>query len=262
MNGFAASIMPVAKADFVGLAFADLDMPRAIAAMAHAARGHQWRYAVTPNACLLARYAADPMVHMLYQKAHLCFLDSRVIALAARLAGLRPPPVIPGSDLVAGLFRKAIMPDTPVCIVGGSKAAIARLAETFRLRRLHHINPSNGFWRRPEEVEETAAFIAAAAADYTFLVVGSPGQDILANRLAVMPGARGIGICAGASIDFLTGEQKRAPRLLQVLALEWAYRLARQPRRLAYRYMVESPQALWLVWRHALRQHGLVRQAK
>jgi exopolysaccharide biosynthesis WecB/TagA/CpsF family protein len=244
---------------FLGFAFADLDMAGAVAAMARAATSTRWRYAVTPNACLLARCAADPAMHEVFQKADLCFLDSRVIALAARLAGLRPPPVVPGSDLVEHLFRQVITPDTPVCIVGGGAAAIARLRDRFALRRLSHINPSHGFWRRPDEVEATAAFIAAARADYTILAVGSPGQDILAARLAALPGARGVGICAGAAIDFLTGEQKRAPRLVQRMALEWAYRLAREPRRLAYRYLVESPRAFALVWRHALHQRGLAR---
>jgi len=56
--------------------------------------------------------------------------------------------------------------------------------------------------------------------------------------------------------DFITGEQKRAPRLLQRLALEWASRLALEPRRLAQRYFVESPRGIMLVLHHADRRHA------
>ncbi len=63
-------------------------------------------------------------------------------------------------------------------------------------------------------------------------------------------------LCAGAAIDFLTGKQRRAPRILQRLALEWAYRLALEPRRLAHRYVIESPQGVLLVLRAALRRRA------
>lgn len=39
-----------------------------------------------------------------------------------------------------------------------------------------------------------------------------------------------VGLGVGASIDFLLGLQKRAPRVFQDLGLEWLYRLAMQPR--------------------------------
>lgn len=246
-----------ARADFAGLPFANLDMPGAVAAMARASKGAEWRYVVTPNACNLARCGSDSVLRHLYEHSHLCFLDSRVIALAARLIGLRPPPVIPGADLVEQLFRHAITPATPICIVGGSLSAIAHIRDIFAIGPLHHINPPFGFWRHEEEVERAVAFIAASQADYTFLVVGSPGQELLAGRLAAMSGARGVGICAGASIDFIAGVQRRAPRLMQHLALEWSYRFCREPRRFAHRYLVESPRGVLLVLRHAVRQHTL-----
>jgi UDP-N-acetyl-D-mannosaminuronic acid transferase (WecB/TagA/CpsF family) len=45
----------------------------------------------------------------------------------------------------------------------------------------------------------------------------------------------------GASLDFLTGNEKRAPEWIQQMSLEWLYRLAQNPRRLARRYLVRGP---------------------
>ena len=51
----------------------------------------------------------------------------------------------------------------------------------------------------------------------------------------------------GGAFDVLAGERKRAPRLLQRLGLEWLYRLAQDPRRLAKRYAVGNAKFVWLV---------------
>jgi N-acetylglucosaminyldiphosphoundecaprenol N-acetyl-beta-D-mannosaminyltransferase len=53
----------------------------------------------------------------------------------------------------------------------------------------------------------------------------------------------------GGAVDILAGERRRAPRFLQRLGLEWAYRLAQDPRRLARRYVVGNSVFTWLVLR-------------
>ena len=236
--------------EFMGLRFADVTLEQAAAELQLASKRSNWTYVVTPNAANMARVSRnDAALTQLYQKAHLCLLDSRVIALAAWLAGVRAPRVVPGADLVRKLFETRITAATRVCIVGGLPNATALLKSRFHLGRIAHVNPSMGFWRSQEEIEQVASFIVQSAADYTFLVVGSPGQEILAARVAAMGTGRGIGICAGASIDFLTGARRRAPRVLQHLALEWAFRLCCEPRRLAHRYLVESPRGIWMIFR-------------
>ena len=112
-----------ARENFLGLPFVSLDMEQAVAAVRRASQDAEWHYVVTPNAAHLARLSeADPALQRIYENAHLCILDSRVISLAARLIGLRPPQIVPGADLVEQLFRHAITPLTPICVVGGGDA--------------------------------------------------------------------------------------------------------------------------------------------
>ena len=220
-------------------------MEAAVQAICQAAAGAQWRYAVTPNAAHFARLqAGDAKLADIYARADFCFLDSRVIALLARLAGLRPPPAIVGAELVEALFAHAITPASIVCVVGGSPEAMDRLQARFGIAPVRHLRPSMGFWRDEAELSQAASFVADSGADYSFLCVGSPQQEILADRIARTGRARGVGICAGASIDFLTGLQRRAPRAVRRLALEWAWRLAAEPRRMARRYLIESPRGI------------------
>jgi UDP-N-acetyl-D-mannosaminuronic acid transferase (WecB/TagA/CpsF family) len=54
-------------------------------------------------------------------------------------------------------------------------------------------------------------------------------------------------LCIGASINFLTGLERRAPRWMQRLGMEWFFRLVNDPGRLAQRYLVRGPRVFSLL---------------
>jgi len=64
---------------------------------------------------------------------------------------------------------------------------------------------------------------------------------MVAHSLATRDRARGLALIIGASIDFITGKQQRAPTWMQRIGFEWLYRLINNPRRLAWRYLVRGP---------------------
>jgi exopolysaccharide biosynthesis WecB/TagA/CpsF family protein len=106
-----------------------------------------------------------------------------------------------------------------------------------------------GFIASEHEVRKCVDFVVKAQAPLIFLAVGMPQQEILAGHIADHPQARGVGLCIGASIDFLTGKQRRAPVWVQKAGLEWLHRLLSDPRRLASRYLVECPRIIfYLIW--------------
>ena len=50
----------------------------------------------------------------------------------------------------------------------------------------------------------------------------------------------------GGLFDFLAGKNSRAPEWMQAAGMEWIYRTMLEPRRLAWRYFVTNPHAIWL----------------
>jgi N-acetylglucosaminyldiphosphoundecaprenol N-acetyl-beta-D-mannosaminyltransferase len=206
-------------------------------------------YVVTPNVDHLVRLAhEDDAVHRAYAQADLCLCDSRVLARLARLCGTTLP-VAPGSDLVATLFSTLLQPGDRVAVIGGSAADVTMLrARHPSITILHHDAPMG--LRTDAAARRTAAeWAVRAAARVTLLAVGSPQQELLANEIAQRTDARGTIMCIGASVEFLTGRQRRAPIGLRRLGLEWAWRLATNPRRLARRYLIEGPAIFPMVWR-------------
>jgi exopolysaccharide biosynthesis WecB/TagA/CpsF family protein len=93
-------------------------------------------------------------------------------------------------------------------------------------------------------LREAVDFVLTHPARFVFLAVGSPQQEILAAAIAATRRATGVGLCIGASLEFLAGAARRAPRWVQHAGLEWLYRLGKEPRRLARRYLHDCPAVL------------------
>jgi len=231
----------------LGLDFADMSLGGVLAWLVARPPDAPFGYVVTPNADHLVRMHRQPGLRPLYSDAMLRLLDSRVVARAAKAAGLAAPEVVPGSDLTAHLVRQVIDPAEPVSILGMEPEAVAALAQRWGLRRVAHLNPPMGFERDPDAMEQAVCFLEENPARFSFLAVGSPRQCKVANAVTRRGRARGIGLCIGASLLFLSGHERRAPRPVQKAGLEWAWRLAQDPRRLTRRYLVDSPAVLRLL---------------
>ena len=63
----------------------------------------------------------------------------------------------------------------------------------------------------------------------------------------------------GAAFDFLAGTKRPAPRFLSDIGLEWLFRLAAEPRRLARRYLGGNSEFLYLLAREAFLRSGIGR---
>jgi exopolysaccharide biosynthesis WecB/TagA/CpsF family protein len=236
----------------LGLDFADLDLAMAAAVIARQPEDAPFRYVVTPNADHLVRQARQPEFSPAYAAAWMCLLDSRVVAGAARWLRLAVPRVVPGSDLTALLLATHLKPHDRVTIVGLRPAQLPALVRRYGLVEVAHHDPPMGFERDAAAWRAAVAFVLAHPARFTFLAVGSPRQERLAAAIAASGQARGIGLCVGASLDFLSGAAARAPAWMRRSGLEWLHRLASDPRRLARRYLIDDPMVFALLLRQRL----------
>lgn len=207
-----------------------------------------FRYVVTPNVDHLVRLGRRPDLLRFYRAAALCLCDSRVLACLSRIFGFGRLSVIPGSDLTHRLLSDSEIARSRICIIGGSASTVEAVSKRFGLTEVCHHNPPMGFIHDPAAVQKCLDVVVSARADWVFFAVGSPQQEIIAYEAAEEGGVRGIGLCIGASLLFLSGEERRAPGFLQALHLEWAFRLVLNPRRLARRYLLEGPRIVRLLW--------------
>jgi exopolysaccharide biosynthesis WecB/TagA/CpsF family protein len=210
----------------------------------------RYGYVVTPNVDHLIRFYEDATFRAHYRAAEFILLDSRFAArLVYLLKGVRLP-VCTGSDLTAHLLAQVIRPDDRIVMIGGSAEQAQHIATRYGLKDLRHHNPPMGFINDPAAVEACLEFIEKSGPfRFCFLAVGCPQQEMIAQSLKTRGVARGLALCVGASMNFITGHEKRAPRWIQKLSLEWFYRLMQNPRRLAHRYLVRGPRIFGLLRR-------------
>lgn len=230
---------------YLGLSFDRLTTEDLVRVLADRDPRAPFGYVVTPNVDHLVRLHDGrgddrEMIWDAYRDADWCLCDSRIIALIARRDGVALT-VTPGSDLTAALFAQAIALGELVCLVGGDEETLAALRERFAMLEIVQHRPPRQLRSRPEAIEAAARFAVDTGARFTFIAVGSPQQELVAAAIRRLGGGVGVGLCIGASIDFVTGRERRAPPLVQRLSMEWAYRLVRDPARLWRRYLVTGP---------------------
>ena len=112
--------------------------------------------------------------------------------------------------------------------------------------------PPPGVLRDPAAQQDIVAFVEGCPAGVHFFAIGAPQSELVCARIAKRGVARGVGLCIGASLEFLTGEKARAPLWMQRTGLEWLFRLASEPARLWRRYLLEGPQIFLIWWRWRL----------
>tara|TARA_R110002124_G_scaffold68695_2_gene185528 strand:- start:13529 stop:14266 length:738 start_codon:yes stop_codon:yes gene_type:complete len=203
--------------------------------------GFRGRYitVVTPNVDHIVRLNSNLDFKKLYQQADITVNDSRILNLLSKIAHVDIGDVIPGSDLTRKLIENLPCNDYPISVIGASDETIKFVSDKYNLMYLHHYNPPMGFIDDAIEVNKCIDFVLNNPSKIIFICVGSPRQEILSMKLKAA-GATGVALCVGASFLFLSGEEKRAPNIIQKLSLEWLFRLLQSPKRLFKRYIVDG----------------------
>jgi exopolysaccharide biosynthesis WecB/TagA/CpsF family protein len=239
------------KSDALDLDDYSVDEARAIVASFGSDR---YGYAVTANVDHAIRHYYDAQFRHLYADATYVLLDSRFLAHLVGLLKRQHLRVCPGSDLTTAVFRSVIKPNDVAVLVGGTAAQAQELRTRFGLNALRHVDPPVKFIRDAAAVEACLREVEALSPfRFCFLAIGSPQQEIIANKLQERGIARGFALCVGASIDYMTGAERRAPHWVQMSGFEWSYRLLQNPRRMANRYLVRGPRIFMLLSRIELR---------
>jgi len=178
----------------------------------------------------------------------LVLLDGMPLVWAARrLTGVAWDRLA-GSDYLPELLALAEARGARVGFLGGTDGLREPLAVALRerwpdLRVTGHWTPSRAAVLNPAASHMLACDIREAGTDVLVVGLGKPRQEQWMARHASQTGAR-VTAAFGAAAEFVAGTQRRAPAAMSAAGAEWLYRLAREPRRLARRYLAEGPVAL------------------
>ena len=200
-------------------------------------------YIVTPNLDHAVLVHERPDLLPVFGAATLVLADGQSLVWASHWFRRPLPERVTGSDLVPSIFESARRRSRVFLL--GAAPGIAETAARQIEARFPQIcvvgvhSPPLGFETSEQENEIAVALVKEVAPDLLVLGLGTPKQELWAYRERGRLKARVI-VCAGATIDFLAGEQVRAPQWCQRSGLEWLYRAFNQPRRLVPRYAKDA----------------------
>lgn len=201
---------------------------------------------VTPNIDHIVRINRDQNLKNIYLKSSICINDSRVFSLIYFIFYLDLLPAFPGSDLTKKIFDNSKLAGKSIAIIGCESWQIDYLNK-FVLSNsvsISHYNPPMQYYKDAEEVQKVVDFVKKDHSEFVFIAVGSPQQEILADKIKCLSLECKV-LCIGASIDYLTGKERRAPKWIQMIYLEWLFRFLQRPHKRFYRYFVNCPKIFY-----------------
>lgn len=136
---------------------------------------------------------------------------------------------IPGIDFAKKLLQETAINSIPVAIIGAKEEIITKAIENLQkeINGINIVYYHNGYFDNQEEIYQE---LVLKSPKLILVAMGSPKQEeFIYNAKKALKPCLMIGI--GGSLDVWSGNIKRAPKVFQVLGLEWLYRTISQPSR-------------------------------
>ena len=185
-----------------------------------------------PNSEMLVEASKNKAFSILLHSTSLNLPDSAGLLLAARMTNQHLPERVTGVDTVRQLLQE-LDESKPVFLLGAAEGIAEVVAKKCKMHnaKLQIVGTHAGS-PLPEDAAEIVEKINQAQPVLLLVAYGAPSQDFwIYDYLSRLPSVK-VAMGVGGTFDFLAGTVKRAPKFLQILHLEWLWRLVQQPSRI------------------------------
>lgn len=228
--------------------------------------GDKTFHLVTANAQFYVLAERDEAFRRCVGEAEYVCADGISVVMACKWLGESSVTRISGVDLIPLLCEKAAPLGLPVYFLGGQPGSAAqsasRMMEQHPGLQVAGIGcPPLGFQDSPEVLKEILRSLEIAKPSIIFVALGAPQQEFFIQQY-IRPLNIPVALGVGGSFEMISGKVRRAPRWIRRGGLEWAYRWAQEPRRLAKRYLVGNTLFSLYVMRYLLSPNRRQEKAK
>ena len=206
-------------------------------------------FLTSANGEVLARCSTEPMTDRLFRAADLINADGQPLVTMSRLNSRTPlPERVATTDLFHVVARKAEAAGLTFYMFGADEdenaAAVANVRKMYpNLRIVGHCHG----YLRADALRTKVDEINRLAPDYLWVALGVPYEQAFVAEFNPRLCNVGVIKTSGGLFNFLSGSRPRAPKWMQAVGLEWAWRIWLEPRRLFWRYLTTNPRALYLL---------------
>ncbi|XEC95514.1 WecB/TagA/CpsF family glycosyltransferase [Paenibacillus tarimensis] len=200
-------------------------------------------YVCVCNTHSIVTASNDPYFNEVLNNAGICTPDGMPLVWALRMYGFKGQDRVDGPNLMLKLCELSSKNGYRIYLYGGTQQTLDQLYNQIKSQNssIKIVGRYSPPFRKLTDNEENEIIqkINASNADLIFVSLGCPKQEVWMynNRNKV----NGIMLGVGAAFDFITGNIKRPPIIIQKFGLEWFYRLISEPKRLWKRYAYNNP---------------------
>ncbi len=212
------------------------------------ARLSESRYVCAANVHMLMEAHDSPEFMYVISQADLVTPDGMPLVWLMRAKGQRRQSRVYGPTLMLHVLEAAARENLPVGFYGSRPDALDALGKRMQARYMGlRVDFSCSPPFRELTREEDLAIIEQinqSGVRILFVGLGCPKQEVWMAEHRGRVKAVMIGV--GAAFDFHAGVKPQAPVWMQMLGLEWLFRLSTEPRRLWKRYLYHNPRFVFL----------------
>lgn len=148
-----------------------------------------------------------------------------------------------GSDFAIPIFELANEKGYSILFFGGKEGIAEKACDNLKNKypnvgNLYSYSPIFGYEKDEDESIKCVEFINSCNADIVLLCTGAPKTELFYSKYKDMLN-KSVYLSIGATVDFVAGNIKRAPKWMSEIGLEWMYRLFKDFRRLFKRYWLD-----------------------
>lgn len=229
-------------------------MPETLAYIEHQIDALRGSYICVSNVHTTVMAYENEHYRIIQNSAAMALPDGAPLSKYSRMAGFRNAERVTGPDLMAELFQISEQKGYRHFFYGSTQQTLEDMRTALQSRYPGMVIA--GMYAPPfrpltqEEDQEVTAQINAARPDFVWVGLGAPKQEEWMYDHRGKLNAVAVGV--GAGFDYVAGNIKRAPGLMQRLCLEWLYRLMQDPKRLWKRYVVTNTKFVRYILRERL----------
>ena len=214
--------------ELLGYSIDDYSFEEAVLKAKELIDGDKVSQVITINPEMFQTADNDSYFANIVREAEMVIPDGVGIKIGLKLTG-KNVARIPGIDFAKKLLKEAALSNIPIAIIGSKEEVITKAIENLQneISGLNIVYYHNGYFDNDEEIYSE---LRNHSPKLILIAMGSPRQEkfIYEAKKKLNP-ALMVGI--GGSLDVWSGYVKRAPKIYQVLGLEWLYRTITQPSR-------------------------------
>ena len=244
----------MSKQQLLNILIDNITMDETVSAVDNFIKCDKKAYIVPTNVDMMVKAEKDDYLREIINNADLTVADGKPLIWISKLQKNELLEKVSGSDLSIELLKLANDKKYSIFIIGGKKG-VAEKAKTNiytkypDIRDIYTYSPDIGFEKNANELIHINDLISEANPDILFACFGCPKQEEWVYENYKKYNAK-VTLCAGATVDFLAGTVKRAPKWMSDVGLEWFYRFLQEPRRLFKRYFIDDLKIVKLIFKY------------